>query len=97
VANLYDKAIELQYDLFYTVTSTMEFLSMTSGNGLPAASECDEDEGVRPSELDSRSLRDIENLVARLKVVNKQLWTRKIGASASPSPSREADEPTPQK
>lgn len=67
---------------------------MTSGNGLPAASECDEAAGVRPSELDSRSLRDIENIVAKLKVVNRQLWTRKL--TASPSPSREADGPTPQ-
>jgi hypothetical protein len=68
---------------------------MTSGNGLPAASECDED--VRPSELDSQPLRDIQNLIAELKVVNRQLWTRKLtGRSASPSPSREADGPSPQ-
>ncbi len=80
---------------------------MTSGNGLPTASECDEALGVRglgprgrqshPSELDSQPLRDIENIIAKLKVVNRQLWTRKLtGRPTSPWPSREADGPSPQ-
>ena len=41
-----------------------------SGNGLPTASECDE--GVRERD-DSRALRDIQNLIAKLEVVNRQL------------------------
>jgi hypothetical protein len=63
---------------------------MTSGNGLPAASECDE--GARPSELDSQPLRDIEHIIAELEVVNRQLSKRKL--TTSPWPSREADEPS---
>jgi hypothetical protein len=66
---------------------------MTSGNGLPAASECEE--SVRPSELDSQPLRDIEHIIAELEVVNKKLSTRKLaGRPASPLPSREAGEPS---
>jgi hypothetical protein len=42
---------------------------MISGNGVPAAS--DRDEGVRPR--DSQQLRDIQDLIARLEVVNRQL------------------------
>jgi len=43
---------------------------MISGNGLPAASERDED--VR-SRDDSQQLRDIQDLIAKLEVVNRQL------------------------
>ncbi len=43
---------------------------MISGNGLPAAS--DRDEGVRVRD-DSQQLRDIQDLIAKLEVVNKQL------------------------
>jgi hypothetical protein len=43
---------------------------MISGNGVPAAS--DRDEGVRARD-DSQQLRDIQDLIARLEVVNKQL------------------------
>jgi hypothetical protein len=48
----------------------VEFLFMISGNGVPAASECDD--GVRERE-DGRALRDIQNLIAKLEVVNRQL------------------------
>lgn len=51
---------------------------MTSGNGVPAASDCDE--GVhwgiaqsRQGSDDSQPLRVIQNLIARLEVVNRQL------------------------
>lgn len=43
---------------------------MITGNGLPAAS--DRDEGVRVRD-DSPQLRDIQDLIAKLEVVNKQL------------------------
>lgn len=43
---------------------------MISGNGLPAASECDD--GVRERDR-GRALRDIQNLIAELEVVNRQL------------------------
>ena len=43
---------------------------MIPGNGVPAAS--DRDEGVRVSKA-SQQLRDIQDLIARLEVVNKQL------------------------
>jgi hypothetical protein len=43
---------------------------MISGNGVPAAS--DRDEGVRTRD-DSQQLRDIQDLIARLEVVNRQL------------------------
>lgn len=43
---------------------------MISGNGLPAAS--DRDEGARVRD-DSQQLRDIQDLIAKLEVVNRQL------------------------
>ncbi len=43
---------------------------MISGNGVPAAS--DRDEGVRVRD-DSQQLRDIQDLIARLEIVNRQL------------------------
>jgi len=42
---------------------------MISGNGVPAASDCDEGAGVR----DSQQVRDIQNLIDKLAVVNRQL------------------------
>lgn len=61
---------------------------MISGNGLPAAS--DRDEGVRGRD-DSQQLRAIQDLIAKLEVVNKQLsvparampWPRQPEASAA--------------
>lgn len=52
---------------------------MTSGNGMPTASDCDE--GVhwgaiaqtRQGGDDSQPLRVIQNLIAKLEVVNRQL------------------------
>lgn len=52
---------------------------MTSGNGVPAASDCDE--GVhwgakaqsRLGSDDSQPLSVIQNLIAKLEVVNRQL------------------------
>ena len=42
---------------------------MISGNGVPAASDCDEGVDVR----DSQQVRDIQNLIDKLAVVNRQL------------------------
>ena len=42
---------------------------MISGNGVPAASDGDEEVGVR----DSQQVRDIQNLIDKLAVVNRQL------------------------
>jgi hypothetical protein len=61
--------------------STMEFRSMISGNGVPAASDCDERvlegadnaQGSRQGGEDSQPLRLIQNLIDKLEVVNKQL------------------------
>ena len=44
---------------------------MTSGNGVPAASDCDA--GVKLSSDDSQPLRVIQNIIAKLEVVNRQL------------------------
>lgn len=63
---------------------------MTSGSGLPAASECDE--GVYVSELDSQPIRDIENIIAELEVVNRRLSSGK--PAISPLPSRGAGAPS---
>jgi hypothetical protein len=41
---------------------------MTSGNGVPTASDRDKD-----VTRDSQQLRDIEDLIAKLEVVNRQL------------------------
>jgi len=48
----------------------MEFLFMITGNGLPATSTCDE--RIRERD-DGRALRDIQNLIAKLEVVNRLL------------------------
>jgi hypothetical protein len=55
---------------------------MNPGNGVPAASE--RDEGVRARD-DSQQLRDIQDLIAKLEVVNRQL---SVPARATP---RQAD------
>lgn len=57
---------------------------MISGNGVPAAS--DRDEGVR----DSQQLRDIQDLIAKLEVVNRQLSLPFRGMS-TPRPGRPGD------
>jgi hypothetical protein len=44
---------------------------MTSGNGVPAASDRDEGTRVR----DDRPLRDIQDLIAKLEQINRQLST----------------------
>lgn len=49
----------------------MESCFMISGNGVPAASASDRDEGTRVR--DDRPLRDIQDLVAKLEQLNKQL------------------------
>jgi hypothetical protein len=62
---------------------------MIPGNGVPAAS--DRDEGIRSSKDsqhvrdDGQQLRDIQDLIARLEVVNRQLST----------PLRETPTPVP--
>jgi hypothetical protein len=43
---------------------------MTTGNGAPAATDSGEDIGIPDG---SRQLRDIEELVAKLRIVTKQL------------------------
>jgi hypothetical protein len=48
--------------------SLLEFQSMISGNGVPAAS--DRDEGVSRA---SQQLRDIQDLIAKLEDVNRRL------------------------
>jgi len=53
---------------------------MISGNGVPAAS--DSDEGVRTRD-DSQQLRDIQDLIARLEVVNR-LLALPVRAAAMP-------------
>jgi hypothetical protein len=47
----------------------MEPCFMTSGNGVPAASDRDEGTPVR----DDRQLRDIQDLIAKLEQINRQL------------------------
>jgi hypothetical protein len=52
---------------------------MTSGNGLPAASDrgesvpCGAAPHKKQSRDDSQQLRDIQDLIAKLEVVNRQL------------------------
>jgi hypothetical protein len=62
---------------------------MISGNGLPAASGCDD--GVREPD-GGRPLRDIQNLIAKLEVVNRQLSvprrTRPMPAPAKPDSAK---------
>jgi hypothetical protein len=55
------------------VTSALNRSKITfviSGNSLPTAGECEP--GARERD-DSRALRDIQNLIAKLEVVNRQL------------------------
>jgi hypothetical protein len=46
---------------------------MISGNGMPAASDCDEGMGKQGRDDPSQPLRYIQNLIAKLEVVNRQL------------------------
>lgn len=73
---------------------------MTSGNGVPAASDCDggvlgvrelspRAGGSREREA-SQSLRDIQNLIAKLEVVNRQLSVP-LRARPMPSPEEAGD------
>ena len=57
---------------------------MISGNRVPAASDRDKDVRVRD---DSQQLRDIQDLIARLELVNRQL---SVPARATSTP-RQAD------
>ncbi len=64
---------------------------MISGNGLPAATECDKGQGLE-ERADSKALRDIKNLIAKLEVVNRQLLVRP--PRSRPAPRQEnADSP----
>lgn len=58
---------------------------MISGNGVPAASP--RDEGIRVR--DDRPLRDIQDLIAKLEDLNRQLSTpvRTIPAARTPVPA----------
>jgi hypothetical protein len=58
---------------------------MISGNGVPAASHRDEGARVR----DDRPLRDIEDLIAKLEDLNRQLSypVRTIPAARTPVPA----------
>jgi len=50
---------------------------MISGNGVPSASDRDEGRVRKDSHRvrdDSQQLRDIQDLIAKLEVVNRQLW-----------------------
>jgi hypothetical protein len=72
----------------------MEFSFMISGNGVPAATDCDEGTGVR----DSQQVRDIQNLIDKLAVVNRQLslplrarpvpWPEDAGAGVLTDPEQ---------
>jgi hypothetical protein len=63
---------------------------MISGNGVPAASDRDKGARVR----DDRQLRDIQDLIARLESVNKQL-SLPVLAMRTPRPRTQAPGDTP--
>jgi len=74
---------------------------MIHGNGVPAASESDRDEGSRVR--DDRQLRDIQDLIARLEQVNRQLSapirklrTVRTAGSATAAGTTIPEQPTPQ-
>jgi hypothetical protein len=58
---------------------------MISGNGVPAASQRNEGTRVR----DDRQLRDIQNLIAKLEDLNRQLSSpvRTVPAARTPVPA----------
>lgn len=63
---------------------------MISGNDVPAASHCDE--GVRVRD-DSQQLRDIQDLIAKLEVVNRQLSVPARAISTPRQRDASADRP----
>jgi hypothetical protein len=74
---------------------------MKTGNGVPTATDRQETGHIR----DDSQLRDIEELIAKLEVISKQLAfptrptptpTSQAPHDLNPSPSREADEPRQQ-
>jgi hypothetical protein len=72
---------------------------MISGNGVPAASDRDEGTPVR----DDRQLRDIQDLIAKLEQLNRQLSSpmRKLRAvrtagSTTPAGTGIPEQPAPQ-
>jgi hypothetical protein len=72
---------------------------MTSGNGVPAASDRDEGTPVR----DDRQLRDIQDLIAKLEQLNRQLSSpmrklRTVRTAGSTTPAGPAipEQPAPQ-
>ncbi len=64
---------------------------MIPGNGVPAASDRDEDVRTRD---DSQQLRDIQDLIAKLEVVNRQLsFPARAAAMPRPTDLSHADLP----
>jgi hypothetical protein len=66
----------------------LESCFMISGNGVPAASDRDEGTRVR----DDRQLRDIQDLIAKLEQVNRQLSapsgkTRRVRTAGTTAPA----------
>ena len=72
---------------------------MISGNGVPAASDRDEGTPVR----DDRQLRDIQDLIAKLEQLNRQLSspmrklrTVRTAGTTTPAGSAVPEQPAPQ-
>lgn len=72
---------------------------MISGNGVPAANDRDEGTRVR----DDRQLRDIQDLIAKLEQLNRQLSspmrklrTVRTAGSATPAGTAIPEQPAPQ-
>jgi hypothetical protein len=72
---------------------------MISGNGVPAASDRDEGTPVR----DDRQLRDIQDLIAKLEQLNRQLSspmrklrTVRTAGTTTPAGSAIPEQPAPQ-
>jgi len=73
---------------------------MISGNGVPAASDRDEGTPVR----DDRQLRDIQDLIAKLEQLNRQLSSpmrklrtvRTAGSTTTPAGTAVPEQPAPQ-
>ena len=72
---------------------------MISGNGVPAANDRDEGTRVR----DDRQLRDIQDLIAKLEQLNRQLSspmrklrTVRTAGSTTPASTAIPEQPAPQ-
>lgn len=72
---------------------------MISGNGVPAANDRDEGTRVR----DDRQLRDIQDLIAKLEQLNRQLSspmrklrTVRTAGSTAPADAAIPEQPAPQ-